>query len=132
MNRRQLQAIAILAIIATWPLSGCASQSKSQKDTSETPPSSVFEPGPGRVILSVQGLDCMSCGKKVVDAVKAVEGVTTAEFVGDRVEVGVAFDEAKTNAKTQAHTVRPKTNQHSAEGLGIVGIQQNWLRKKLE
>ena len=112
MKRRPFQFTSWLIVLMLWLPAGCASQSKSTKTTAAAPPADLFKPGPGRVVLSVQELDCMSCGKKVVNAVKAVDGVTAAEFVGDRVEVGVAFDEAKTNTDALLAAAR-------ATGYGI-------------
>jgi len=56
----------------------------------------LFDEGPGRVVLSLQNLSCQSCGAGVVTAVKAVGGVSEAAFDKDTIELGVAFDATQT------------------------------------
>jgi thiol-disulfide isomerase/thioredoxin len=58
----------------------------------------LFQEGPGRVVLSLPKLACLTCGAKVVKAIEALPGVTQATFSRESVEVGVAFEASATSA----------------------------------
>ncbi|MDP6947102.1 MAG: thioredoxin domain-containing protein [Myxococcota bacterium] len=88
--------VSIVVLIGALSLMGCAHSSGGKSGTTNDSATDLFTEGPGRLVLSLQTLSCMSCGPKVVDAVKSVEGVKAAEFVGDRVEIGVAYDDTLT------------------------------------
>ena len=51
----------------------------------------LFEPGPGRVVLSLPKLSCLTCGTKVAKTLQVLPGVSQASFSKDKVEIGVSF-----------------------------------------
>jgi thiol-disulfide isomerase/thioredoxin len=59
----------------------------------------LFEAGPGRVVLSLPDLACLTCGAKVVKAIETLPGVTQATFSRETVEVGVAFKSDETTVE---------------------------------
>ncbi|MGB0590456.1 MAG: thioredoxin domain-containing protein [Myxococcota bacterium] len=75
-----LVALAVFGLTAV----GCA---HSQLTTGE-----LFEPGEGRVVLSLPKLSCLTCGTKVAKTLEALPGVNQVAFSKDKVEVGVAFN----------------------------------------
>lgn len=70
-------------ILSAFTVFGCA---HSQLTTDE-----LFEPGEGRVVLSLPELSCATCGFKVADTIQKLPGVTQVAFAKAKVEVGVAF-----------------------------------------
>jgi thiol-disulfide isomerase/thioredoxin len=80
--RITLLSMLIVALSALTAM-GCA---HSRLTTDE-----LFQPGPGRVILSLPKLSCLTCGTKVAKALQALPGVSQASFSKDKVEIGVAF-----------------------------------------
>ncbi|MEM7156003.1 MAG: cation transporter [Myxococcota bacterium] len=51
--------------------------------------------GAAEVVLSMQGIDCQSCGQTAVEALTATPGVYVASFERDAVELHVAYDAAQ-------------------------------------
>lgn len=51
--------------------------------------------GAAQTVLSMQGIDCQSCGQTAVEALTATPGVYQARFERDAVELHVAYDAAQ-------------------------------------
>ena len=82
--RMRLTLISALVVFLSGVIAlGCAHGQLTDEE--------LFEAAPGRVVLSLPKLTCLTCGTKVVKAIAALPGVTQATFSRERVEVGVAF-----------------------------------------
>ena len=92
MTRRHLSPVTWLSLLVLWLAPGCATTGSASIDH-------LFEQGPGRVVLSIQKLSCITCSAKVVKAVQAVPGVTEVAFERNRAEVGIAFEPEQTTAE---------------------------------
>ena len=90
MNARLLALITLILL----PLS-CVALGRAHPQLSTA---ALFEPAPGRMVVSMPELSCATCGDKVARAITAVPGVTQAAFDKAKVEIGVAFDAETTSS----------------------------------
>ena len=89
MRMRLTFTSALVVILSAITALGCAHGQLTDEE--------LFEAGPGRVVLSLPKLACLTCGTKVVKAIEALPGVTQATFSRETVEVGVAFEASATS-----------------------------------
>ena len=59
-----------------------------------------------RVVLSMQGIDCATCGQKSAQRLRTTKGVKAARFHKGRVEIAVRYDPKKQSAETLSQIVQ--------------------------
>jgi len=83
---------ALIVTLSALTVFGCA---HSQLTTDE-----LFEPGEGRVVVSLPELSCITCGNKVANKLKELPGVSQVAFSKAKVEIGVAFNAEEVSTET--------------------------------
>ena len=59
-----------------------------------------------RVVLSMQGIDCATCGQKSAQRLRTTNGVKAARFHKGRVEIAVRYDPKKQSPETLSQIVQ--------------------------
>lgn len=83
---RLRQAAGVLLALSSFPVIACGPTSGSGR--TEVPASAAH------TVVSLQGIDCQSCGMSVVEALQKSDGVFDVSFDKDTAEVAVAYDAA--------------------------------------
>ena len=92
MRMRLTLTAALIVTLSALTVFGCA---HSQLTTDE-----LFEPGEGRVVVSLPELSCITCGNKVANKLKELPGVSQVAFSKAKVEIGVAFNAEEVSTET--------------------------------
>lgn len=95
--------ICVVAMLVTGAISGCAHTDQAAlRDT----------------VISLQKIDCQSCGMRSATVLRDTEGVERADFDRDSAELTIRYDATRTSPSTLLAVVRDKGGYEAVIGPG--------------